>query len=179
MEIVLITKILFQRKAWSPKGNGDSGESVIHSDCRSATNTTAHSKVSAAPGANPQPQGKKKCNELFLLYSQGFLARSLSVCPDVTFWRKQFYGNILIQISNKEISYLSAVLSGSPTMFCLWSQWSFLQILDNRNQRWIIHPNWFSNSLNFILSDKFLFSSSVIKALNHKDNCYCEFFLLP
>ncbi|XP_045479156.1 homeodomain-interacting protein kinase 2 isoform X3 [Harmonia axyridis] len=45
-----------KRKAWSPKGNGDSGESVTHSDCRSATNTTAHSKVSAAPGANPQPQ---------------------------------------------------------------------------------------------------------------------------
>ncbi|XP_044749425.1 homeodomain-interacting protein kinase 2 isoform X2 [Coccinella septempunctata] len=45
-----------KRKAWSPKGNGDSGESVTHSDCRSATNTTAHSKISAAPGANPQPQ---------------------------------------------------------------------------------------------------------------------------
>ncbi|KAL3267050.1 hypothetical protein HHI36_011192 [Cryptolaemus montrouzieri] len=49
-----------KRKAWSPKGNGDSGEAVSHTDCSSATNTTAHSKVTAAPGANPQPQGKKK-----------------------------------------------------------------------------------------------------------------------
>lgn len=49
-----------KRKAWSPKGNGDSGEALSHSDCNSAANTTAHSKVTAAQGANPQPQVKKK-----------------------------------------------------------------------------------------------------------------------
>jgi hypothetical protein len=56
---------MLQRKAWSQEGNGDSGEAVSNTDCSSSATTTAHSKVTAAPGANPQPQGKKKCNEIF------------------------------------------------------------------------------------------------------------------
>jgi homeodomain interacting protein kinase len=51
-----------KRKAWSQEGNGDSGEAVSNTDCSSSATTTAHSKVTAAPGANPQPQGKKKCS---------------------------------------------------------------------------------------------------------------------
>ncbi|CAG9864718.1 unnamed protein product [Phyllotreta striolata] len=49
-----------KRKTWSPEGNGNScGESVIpNTDCPISTTTTAHSKVTAAPGGtNPQPQG--------------------------------------------------------------------------------------------------------------------------
>nr|XP_008192082.1 PREDICTED: homeodomain-interacting protein kinase 2 isoform X7 [Tribolium castaneum] len=51
-----------KRKAWSQEGNGDSGEAISNTDCSSSATTTAHSKVTAAPGANPQPQGKKKCS---------------------------------------------------------------------------------------------------------------------
>lgn len=54
-----------KRKTWSPEGNGDSCGEVVsnNTDCNSSTTTTAHSKVTAAPGANnPQPQGKKKCS---------------------------------------------------------------------------------------------------------------------
>lgn len=49
-----------KRKAWSPEGNGDSGETNINTESTNAATTTAHSKVAAAPGANPQPQGKKR-----------------------------------------------------------------------------------------------------------------------
>ena len=55
---------MLQRKAWSQEGNGDS-EAVSNTDCSSSATTTAHSKVTAAPGANPQPQAKKKCKETF------------------------------------------------------------------------------------------------------------------
>lgn len=57
--------IILQRKAWSPEGNGDSGETIINSESSSAATTTAHSKVTAAPGANPQPQGKKRKEKNF------------------------------------------------------------------------------------------------------------------
>uniref|UniRef100_A0A1Y1N470 non-specific serine/threonine protein kinase n=1 Tax=Photinus pyralis TaxID=7054 RepID=A0A1Y1N470_PHOPY len=46
-----------KRKAWSREGNGDSGETLINTSTGNETTTTAHSKVTAAPGANPQPQG--------------------------------------------------------------------------------------------------------------------------
>ncbi|XP_028129752.1 homeodomain-interacting protein kinase 2 isoform X2 [Diabrotica virgifera virgifera] len=49
-----------KRKTWSPEGNGNScGEAVIpNTECPISTTTTAHSKVTAAPGGtNPQPQG--------------------------------------------------------------------------------------------------------------------------
>ncbi|KAG5883969.1 hypothetical protein JTB14_004176 [Gonioctena quinquepunctata] len=52
-----------KRKTWSPKGNGNScGETTVvpatTTDCPTTATTTAHSKVTAAPGANnPQPQG--------------------------------------------------------------------------------------------------------------------------
>ncbi|KAF5284534.1 hypothetical protein FQA39_LY17007 [Lamprigera yunnana] len=45
------------RKAWSQEGNGDSGETLINTDTSNEITTTAHSKITVAPGANPQPQG--------------------------------------------------------------------------------------------------------------------------
>lgn len=57
---MLLFCLLWQRKAWSREGNGDSGETIINTESSSAATTTAHSKVNAAPGANPQPQGKKR-----------------------------------------------------------------------------------------------------------------------
>ncbi|XP_017767875.1 PREDICTED: homeodomain-interacting protein kinase 2 isoform X2 [Nicrophorus vespilloides] len=49
-----------KRKAWSSEGNGDCGQAGgVITENTSTTVTTAHSKVNAAPGANPQPQGKR------------------------------------------------------------------------------------------------------------------------
>lgn len=63
---------LFQRKNCSPvEGNVNSCSeaAVPDTDCPTASSTattTAHSKVTAAPGANnPQPQGKQKSNDHF------------------------------------------------------------------------------------------------------------------
>lgn len=59
--MIILTHCLFvcceQRKAWSREGNGDSGKTVSNAGSNIETTTTAHSKVTAAPGANPQQQG--------------------------------------------------------------------------------------------------------------------------
>nr|XP_023030165.1 homeodomain-interacting protein kinase 2-like isoform X3 [Leptinotarsa decemlineata] len=56
-----------KRKTRSPEGNVNSCEEAAvvsnTTDCPTTATTTAHSKVTAASGANnPQPQGKKKCS---------------------------------------------------------------------------------------------------------------------
>lgn len=71
--------MLLQRKAWSQEGNGDSGEAISNTDCNSSATTTAHSKVTAAPGANPQPQGKKKCNEISFFFTHTTSHHSIKV----------------------------------------------------------------------------------------------------
>lgn len=55
--IIFLSLFIIQRKAWSREGNGDSGKTISNAGNNIEATTTAHSKVTAAPGANPQQQG--------------------------------------------------------------------------------------------------------------------------